>query len=286
MSVMKNKTTGQKWKYEQIIYLICLSLFTFIWILPILWSLSTSFRTEEAIRSNLTGLLPTPFTTEHYEYILAGNSAYRWLLNSFIVSGVRTVSQIFVCSLAAYAITRMKIYGKRIFLPIILLGIMVPFQAVFIPVYLLFSDLDLHNSYFALIIPEVGSPIALFLLVQFFQGIPKELDEAAYLDGANHFTVYWKIILPLSTPILMTLAIFTFLGTWNEYLWPLISATDRDMLTITIGLRKMVDTFGHGVEVLGRRVAAAWVAGLPIFIFFIIFQRRIISGIKLTSGIN
>jgi multiple sugar transport system permease protein len=161
---------------------------------------------------------------------------------------------------------------------------MVPFEAILIPIYLFFADLRLHNTYTALIAPEVASPLALFLLTQFFQEIPTELDEAAYLDGASRLTVYRRVILPLATPVLTTLAIFTFLGTWNEYLWPLVSSTDRQALTLTIGLRKLAETFGHQTRDLGLKMAGAWVGGIPILVFYFIFQRRVVSGIKLTSG--
>ena len=133
--------------------------------------------------------------------------------------------------------------------------------------------------------PDIASPLALFLLTQFFQEIPKELDEAAYMDGASRFTVYpARDHAARRRPVLATLVIFTFLGTWNEYLWPLVSATDRDAMTVTIGLRKLAETFGHNFRDLGLKMAGAWVGGIPILIFYLIFQRRIVSGIRLTSG--
>ena len=192
--------------------------------------------------------------------------------------GSATVVQLVLCSLAAFAFARIPFRGKRPLYLLVLLGIMVPFEAVLIPVYLLFAGAHLHNTWWALIAPDIASPLALFLLTQFFQEIPTELDEAAYLDGASRFTVYWRIILPLATPILATLAIFTFLGTSNEYLWPLVSATDRNSLTITIGLRKLAETFGHQERDLGLKMAGASVGGIPILIFYFIFQRRIVAG--------
>ena len=252
--------------------------------LPATWSLVTSFRYETDIQRDLVGLVPFPFTTEHYQRILGDGLVARWFLNSLVVASTRTVIQITLCSLAAFAFTRIPFRGKRIAYILVLIGIMVPFEAIFIPIYLFFADLRLHNTYAALIAPEVASPLAVFLLTQFFQEIPTELDEAAYLDGASRLTVYLRVILPLATPVLTTLAIFTFLGTWNEYLWPLVSSTDRQALTLTIGLRKLAETFGHQTRDLGLKMAGAWVGGIPILIFYFIFQRRIVSGIKLTSG--
>jgi multiple sugar transport system permease protein len=231
-------------------------------------------------------LVPIPFTLEHYERILGDGLVSRWFLNSLVVASARTVIQLLLCSLAAFAFARIPFRGKRTLYLVVLVGLMVPFEAVLIPTYLLFADLGLHNTWAALIAPDIASPLALFLLTQFFQEIPRELDEAAYMDGASRFDVYRRIIVPLSIPVLTTLAIFTFLGTWNEYLWPLVSSTDREALTVTIGLRKLAETFGHQTRDLGLKMAGAWVGGIPILIFYFLLQRRVVNGIRLNSGIK
>lgn len=275
---------GRQVNWQKILFALLFGGFTFVWMLPAIWSLVTSFRYETDIQRDLIGLMPFPLTTDHYQRILGDGLVARWFLNSLVVASTRTVMQLTLCSLAAFAFTRIPFKGKRVAYLVVLVGIMVPFEALLIPIYLFFADLRMHNTYTALIAPEVASPLALFLLTQFFQEIPIELDEAAYLDGANRLTVFLRVILPLATPVLTTLAIFTFLGTWNEYLWPLVSATDRESLTMTIGLRKLAETFGHQTRDLGLKMAGAWVGGIPILIFYFIFQRRIVSGIKLTSG--
>jgi multiple sugar transport system permease protein len=257
---------------------------TVLWMLPAIWSLVTSFRYETDIQRDLIGFVPLPFTLEHYERILGDGLVARWFVNSFGVAAIRTAIQLTFCSLAAFAFARIPFPGKRPLFILVLIGLMLPFEAILIPVYLMFADLRLHNSWVALVAPDIASPLALFLLTQFFQEIPKELDEAAYMDGASRFTVYRRVILPLAKPVLATLVIFTFLGTWNDYLWPLVSATDRDAMTVTIGLRKLAETFGHNFRDLGLKMAGAWVGGIPILIFYFIFQRRIVSGIRLTSG--
>ncbi|MBK8022626.1 MAG: carbohydrate ABC transporter permease [Chloroflexi bacterium] len=270
--------------WRRLVFGLIFCAFTFLWMLPAIWSLVTSLRYETDIQRDLIGIVPFPLTTVHYERILGDGLVVRWFLNSLVVASTRTVIQLTLCSLAAFAFTRIPFKGKRLLYILVLIGITVPFEAILIPIYLFFADLRLHNTYAALIAPEIASPLALFLLTQFFQEIPTELDEAAYLDGASRLTVYLRVILPLASPVLTTLAIFTFLGTWNEYLWPLVSATDRQALTITIGLRKLAETFGHQTRDLGLKMAGAWVGGIPILIFYFIFQRRIVSGIKLTSG--
>jgi multiple sugar transport system permease protein len=270
--------------WQRIVFVLLFCGFTFLWMLPAIWSLVTSFRYETDIQRDLVGFIPFPMTTEHYQRILGDGLVIRWFVNSLVVASTRTVVQLTLCSMAAFAFTRIPFKGKRIAYLLVLIGIMIPFEAIFIPIYLMFANLRLHNTYTALIAPEVASPLALFLLTQFFQEIPTELDEAAYMDGASRLTVYLRVILPLAIPVLTTLAIFTFLGTWNEYLWPLVSSTDQQALTLTIGLRKLAETFGHQTRDLGLKMAGAWVGGIPILIFYFIFQRRIVSGIKVTSG--
>ena len=272
------------WRNVALYGVFCLV--TIMWMLPATWSLVASFRHETDIQRDLLGLVPIPFTFEHYERILGDGLVARWFTNSFAVAVIRTVLQLALCSLAAFAFARIPFPGKRPLFILVLLGLMLPFEAILIPVYLIFADLRMHNTWTALVAPDIASPLALFLLTQFFQEIPKELDEAAYMDGASRFTVYRRVIMPLATPVLATLVIFTFLGTWNEYLWPLVSATDRDAMTVTIGLRKLAETFGHQVRDLGLKMAGAWVGGIPILIFYLIFQRRIVSGIRLTSGLK
>jgi multiple sugar transport system permease protein len=274
----------RRYKAGDVALFLLFCLFTFLWMLPALWSLITSFRDEADIQRQLITLTPTALTLDSYARILGDGLVVQWFINSIAVAGIRTFVQIALCSLAAFAFARIPFRGKRTLYVLVLIGIMVPFEAVLIPVYLLFSSAHLHNTWWALIAPDIASPLALFLLTQFFQEIPNELDEAARIDGAGHFTVYFRIILPLAKPIIATLAIFTFLGTWNEYLWPLVSATERDSLTITIGLRKLAETFGHQERNLGLKMAGAWVGGIPILIFYFIFQRRIVDGIRLTSG--
>ena len=264
--------------------LAAMTLFAFVWLVPIVWTLSLSFRPEHSITANLTLLLPLPFTAENYDFVFSSSRIPRWFVNSLIVASLRTFLQLMICSLAAYSFARVKFPFRQYIFYFVLIGLMVPGQATFIPVYLLFSNLKLLNSFPALILPGLASPFAVFLLVQFFKGIPIELEEAARLDGASRIGVYFRIFLPLSTPVLTALAIFTFLGTWNEYLWPLVAATDPDIMTITIGLNNLTATTYQANY--GQTMAAAWTAGLPIVIFFFIFQKRIISGIQISSGIK
>ncbi len=267
------------------IYVLAVGVFAFVWMLPVLWTLVTSFRPEPALQRNLASLIPHPFTIENWTFILKSSQLWKWLGNSMFVSTTHTLAQLTVCSLAAYAFARLDFYFKRVLYILVLAGLMVPFEATFLPVYLLFSNLKLHNTLIALILPGIASSFAVFLLTQFFRGIPLELEEAAMMDGAGRFRIFLIIIIPLSTPVITALAIFTFLGNWNSYLWPIISATSSEVYTIVIGLRKLNQAWAD-VNFYGRDMAAAVFTALPIIIFFFVFQRRIISGIAINSGIK
>jgi len=267
------------------IYILAVGLFALVWMLPVVWTVVTSFRPEAALQRDLASLIPLPFTTENWTFILKSSQLWKWLGNSVFVSTTHTLAQLAVCSLAAYAFARLDFYFKRPLYILVLMGLMVPFEATFLPVYLLFSNLKLHNTLIALILPGIASSFAVFLLTQFFRGIPLELEEAAMMDGAGRFRIFLIVIIPLSTPVITALAIFTFLGNWNSYLWPIISATSSEVYTIVIGLRKLNQAWGD-VNFYGRDMAAAVFTALPIIIFFFVFQRRIISGIAINSGIK
>ncbi len=275
----------QRERWQSRVYLTVLGVFALIWMLPVVWTIVTSFRPEPALQRNLASLIPHPFTIENWTFILTSSQLWKWLGNSVLVSTTHTLAQLTVCSLAAYAFARLDFYFKRPLYILVLVGLMVPFEATFLPVYLLFSNLKLHNTLIALILPGIASSFAVFLMTQFFRGIPMELEEAAMMDGAGRFRIFLTIIIPLSTPVITALAIFTFLGNWNSYLWPIISATSTEVYTIVIGLRKISQAWGF-VDFYGRNMAAAVFTALPIIIFFFVFQRRIISGIAINSGIK
>ena len=288
MSVVGEKLKRERQNKQRLharIYVSVLGIFALLWMSPVIWTIVTSFRPEPALQRNLASLIPHPFTIENWTFILSSSQLWKWMGNSVFVSTTHTLAQLIVCSLAAYAFARLDFYFKRPLYILVLMGLMVPFQATFLPVYLLFSNLKLHNTLIALILPGIASSFAVFLLTQFFRGIPLELEEAAMMDGAGRLRIFLTIIIPLSTPVITALAIFTFLGNWNSYLWPIISATTPDVYTIVIGLRKISQAWGF-VEFYGRNMAAAVFTALPIIIFFFVFQRRIISGIAINSGIK
>lgn len=265
-------------------YYLCMGLAipAFIWLVPVLWMLSLSFQPNEllAVTTSNTalGLVPWPFTLDNYISLFSFGKTHYWFLNSLLVAGGMTLAVLFLSSTAGYALARLNFPGKPLVILFCLLGLMVPEQAVFIPLYTMFADFGWHNSYHALIIPRIAVPIGVFLMMQFFKGVPQELEEAAYLDGVNRLQIFWHIMLPLARPAMMTLAILTFLYAWNDYLWPLVSAQRPDMFTITVGLASLQSNFAQS-EGLGRVMASGVIASLPVVILFLVFQKYVVNAV-------
>lgn len=262
---------------------VAVGVLAYIWVYPLLWILSLSFRSNSSLRLSTNGLFPNSFSFSHYIEIFTNSETLTWFVNSVTVAVLVTVIHLVIASFAGYAFARLEFKGKRFIFPFVIAGLMVPEQAIFIPLHTMFAAWGIHNSYLGLILPRLPLAFGVFLMTQFFRGIPKEIDEAAAIDNATQFQIFYKLILPLSKPALTTLGIFTFLGAWNDYLWPLVSATDSSMYTVTIGLASMLGPYG-GTEQLGTLGAAAVTACLPMLIMFIIFQRYIVQGISMNVG--
>ena len=246
-----------------------------IMLAPLVWTLLLSLKSNAALVGDSGAALAPPYTLENYAAIFGNQSTMRWLLNSVIVSLGTTAGTLILCSLAGYGFARLDFPFRRTLFVIVLLGLAVPSQAVILPQHQLFADLRLHNSYPGLILPGLITSFGVFFMTSYMRAIPRELDEAAMLDGASRFTIFWKVILPLTIPAQSTLAVFTFLGSWNDYWWPLISATRSDMYTLTVGLASAQMNYAQ-TSGLGYLMAQAVFASIPIFIVYIIFQKQII----------
>lgn len=255
----------------------------FLWVLPLLWILVMSLTPNSVLRRTTAVFFPSPFTFEHYVQIMKGSHTLNWLINSFVVTISSTVLVLVLASFAGYAFARLEFPFKKVIFVAILAGLAIPEQAVFIPVYTMFADWGLHNSYPGLILPRLATPFGVFMMTQFFKGIPKELEEAALMDNATRWKVFFKIMLPLARPALITLGIFTYLWTWNDYLWPLVSATKTEQFTITTGLASLQTNFAEA-DGIGSLMAAAVFASLPVLIMYGIFQKYIIRSIAMTTG--
>ena len=276
-------TAKNKKRVGRTIFLLVMSVAAFLWIAPMIWMYSLSLSSNEALKTNTTSMIPIAFTVENFLSVFQVGLTPRWFMNSVVVTVVTTVMTLGLSAMAGYAFARIPFKGKNLVFAFVLAGLMVPKEAMFIPLFLMFAEVDMHNTYAALILPRAAAPLGVFIMTQFFKAIPYEIEEAAQIDGASRWTVFWRIMLPMSGPALTALAIFTFILTWNDYLWPLVSATQKEMFTITTGLASLQGNFAQATE-LGALMARGVVASLPLLILFFIFQRYLMRGISVSSG--
>ncbi len=257
---------------------IAVALLAIIWIAPIIWVVGLSFKPNEVLMRTTGGIAAPPFTLKNYTDILASSSVFGWMLNSAIVAIGQTVLTLVIASLAGYGFARTNFLGRNALFVIVLAALAVPEQAIIVPLHTMFAMFDLHNTYVALIVPRVAFPFGVLLMTQYFRAISPEIEEAALLDRASRFKIFWRIVLPLSVPAQVTLGIYTFLHAWNDYFWPLVSATRPEMYTLTIGLASMQTNFAQ-TEGIGFLMAQAVFAGLPVLILYLFFQRYIVSAV-------
>jgi ABC-type sugar transport system, permease component len=250
---------------------------------PLLWMLSASFRPENEIFSGT--LWPSSLSLDAYFRGWNGLrvSFGQFFLNSFIIAVLCVAGNVLACSLAAFAFARLKFRGRNFWFALMLMTLMLPYHVTLIPQYVLFLNLGWVNTFLPLVVPKflAADAFFIFLMVQFFRGIPRELDEAAMMDGCSPWRIYWKIIMPLSLPVLATAAIFTFIWTWDDFLGPLIYLSEMRQYTVQLGLRTFVDSTGQSD--FGGMLAMSVLTLVPIFLFFLFFQRLLIEGIATTG---
>jgi len=257
-----------------------------IMLYPLLWLMAASFRPENEIFTSGVSVWPS-WTWSIDSYFRGWNglrvSFGQLFLNSFTISILSVIGNVLACSLAAYAFARLEFFGRRFWFAMMLMTLMLPYQVTLIPQYVFFLNLGWVNTFLPLIVPKflASDAFFIFLMVQFFRGLPKELDEAARMDGAGPWRIYWKIILPLSTPVLATAAIFTFIWTWDDFFGPLIYLSDLRTYTVMLGLRTFTDS--TGMSDYGGLFAMSVLSLVPIFLFFLFFQRMLIEGIATTG---
>ncbi len=276
-------TSGGTMRISRLLFLFGLAVAAFFWIAPVIWMFSLALTPNEILKSTTTSLVPIQPTFENFVQVFQVGLTPRWFWNSTVVTIITTLITLVLTSMAGYAFARIPFLGRNALFAFVLAGLMVPKEAMFIPLFLMFAEVDMHNTYAALILPRVAAPLGVFLMAQFFRAIPTEVEEAAQLDGAGRWIVFWRIMLPMSLPAMTALGIFTFVLTWNDYLWPLVSATRREMFTITTGLASLQGNFAQATE-LGSLMARGVIASAPLLILYVIFQRYLIRGISLGSG--
>lgn len=274
----RRAVTGKKvikWVRYTVAYILLL-LVALTMIGPFLWLLSTAMKSGgENIFAYPPKLVPDNPTLDNFGKVMDAFPFWRYLWNSTVVSVLTVLCNIVFCSLAAFPLARMKFRGKQLVFILILSTMMIPFQLLMIPIYLLALKLDLQNTYLGLILPHAATAFGIFLMRQAFLAIPYALDESAYMDGANSMQVWWKILMPLVRPSLVTLAIFTFMMAWGDFLWPLIIASDNSMYTLPLGVNALAGSFSSDWRMIA---SGSIISILPIVILFVLLQRYFISG--------
>jgi len=262
--------------------LLCLASLAMLY--PLLWMLASSFKPESDIFGS-AALWPSSFSLDSFRRGWSGLEVGfgHFLINSLIVSVASVIGNVFSCSLAAYAVARLEFRGRNFWFALMLGTLMLPYHVTLIPQYILFLNLDWIDTFLPLVVPKFLAVDAffIFLLVQFFRTIPRELDDAAKIDGCGPWGIYWKIILPLSLPALATAAVFTFIFTWDDFFGPLVYLNDMSNYTVQLGLRSFVDSSGKSDW--GALFAMSTVTLLPVFACFLLFQRLLIQGIATTG---
>ena len=260
--------------------------FGFVMLYPLLWMIASSIK-PSALIFREPGLIPSAIDLSNYSvgWNALTHPFSHYLLNSAILVLGVLLGNLLSCSAAAYAFARLNFTGRKIWFAVMLMSIMLPIHVVIVPQYVLFSELGWINTFLPIIVPHLLATDAffIFLMVQFFRGLPRELDEAARIDGAGHARIYFQIMLPLSTPALATTAIFSFIWTWNDFFRQLIFLTKPDMYTVPIALRSFIDATGESSW--GPMFAMSIVSLVPLFLVFLFGQKYLVKGIA-TTGIK
>ncbi len=265
------------------IIIMMISLFiACIFLIPIAWSLACSLKTEGMKITNAFDWFAPPYTLENYPSVIFGSSVSTWFINSMFNAVMSVVLTILVTSLAAYPIAKLNFKGKSWLFLFFTIGLIVPGEATIVPLFIITNQLGLLDSYAGMILPSVAVSMNLIIISSFFSGIPNEMIEAAKIDGANHWIIYLHVIIPLAKTVLVTVSIFAFMASWNNYLWPLLCAINDSMFTLPVGIPTFAGTYTIDYV---RPMTANMVASVPAIILYLIFEKRIVKGVSL-SGIK
>jgi multiple sugar transport system permease protein len=254
-----------------------------LWAFPLYWGVVTSLKPEADVVKAGVQILPENWTLDSYTYALFDTKIGVWYVNSLATSLATTLIVVIMSAGAGYAISQLNFPGRRILWWMILASFMVPIQALIVNHFILFSQFHLINTLTAVVGPQLLAPVTVIIYKQFFDSVPKDFREAAVVDGANEFQLLFRIYLPMNWGITTALAIITFIGAWNNFLWPFLAVTEEDKMNITVGITQVSDAFGVKYA---RDLATAILAGLPVAVVYLIFQRRVTQAIMLSAGIK
>jgi multiple sugar transport system permease protein len=253
-----------------------------LWFFPIYWAIITSLRFDQETVTDFA-LFPKNPTLSAYIFTIENSNLLRWYLNSTITSVTITIITVGVAACTGYAISQLTFPGRKFLWWTILASFMVPVSALIVNHFIIIAGLGLLNSYMGIILPMLLHPVTVIVYKQFFDGLPREFREAAVMDGATEFQLLFRIFLPMNWGVTTALAIITFIGAWNAFLWPFLAAQDETMMTVTVGITAVQDAFGVAYA---RLLSGAVLAGFPVALAYLLFQRRVTQAITLSAGIK
>lgn len=260
---------------------VVVSVLAVAWLVPFAWATVTALKSETDAASTPISWIPASgFTLDAFAKVLQSGNIPTWTLNSLFTSAAITAITLVISASVAYAISRIDFRGKRMLMGVIVASIIIPPPVLIIPLFQQMQSLNLIDTYWALILPQVIHSPMVFVLKKFFDQIPRELEEAALMDGAGRLRIFTTIVLPLSRPILAAVAIFVFIGAWNNFLWPFIATNESSLLTLPVGLQTIKSAYGIQYA---QNMASALLAALPLIVVFLFFQRQIIRGVATTG---
>jgi multiple sugar transport system permease protein len=257
-----------------------LIVFAIVWFVPLAWAVATALKPEAETTNVPVEWIADVVTIDAFRSVLSAGNLPRWYFNSALTSLAITAITVLLASLAAFGFSRTRFRGRNLIFGLILAGIMVPGQILIVPLFTEMQAFRMVDTYWGIILPQVASPVAVFIFKQFFDGIPRDLEEAATLDGASRLRVYWQIWMPLARSAIAAVSIFTFVAAWNNFLWPFIVITNPDMMTLPVGLSQVQTAYGIRYAQI---MASAVLGGLPLLVVFLFFQRQIVQGIAGTG---
>lgn len=274
---------GRIFLQRAILYII-LTLIALIVLVPLFWMFATSIKPKNQLFTRDVQWWPADPTLDNYKTLLNNPQTpiVSWFTNSILIAVIVTVLVLAVDSLAAYAYARMEFVGRNMIFRVLLFTLFLPGILFLVPNFLTVNALNLRNNYLGVILPALAGVFGVFFMRQFFESIPKELEEAAQIDGANTFQTFWNVALPLAKPALATLGVITFLASWNDFLWPLLILQDRSLQTLPIGLRSLQGSY---TSEYGLMMAGAVVAAVPVLLLYVVLQRFIVASVA-SAGIK
>lgn len=260
---------------------IALALLALAWLTPFLWALDTSLKTEEQAQSVPLEWFPDGgFTLAQYVEVFSRGNVIRWMLNTLGIATIITVVATLACAMAGFAFSRTRFRGRSTMFAATIALIVIPPQMLMVPLFEEMLALNLVDTWPAIILPQLVVPTMVFIFKRFFDAIPQELEDAARVDGATNWRVFWSLVMPLSRPIVAAVAIFVFIGAWNNFMWPFIITNNPDLMTLPVGLATVQNAYG---VVYAQTMASAMVAAAPLIVVFIFFQRQIVKSIATTG---